>query len=201
MTIERRLGLRDDETLLSVVRRAPITLFFPVLLAILLVLAPLVFLVPLLRLGILGYILMGLSGVIGLVIGVRLLMDQRSSFLAVTDRRLILVRQHGPFDRHVTELPYSRIQRVSYRVHGLLPTIFRHGSLLIESAGNEEPLMIERVTHPARTQDLINELQNGMQGGFGEVLQSVSKLDARQLGLLKSEVDRTVRLLPPEDRS
>ena len=46
--------------------------------------------------------------------------------------------QHGPFDRHVTELPYSRIQRVSYRVKGLIATVFRHGSLIIESAGNEE---------------------------------------------------------------
>ncbi len=201
MSIERRLGLRDDETLLSVARRAPVTLLVPMLLAIGLILAPLFLLVPLLRLELIGYLLIGVLELVGVLIVLRVLLDQQSSFLAVTDKRLIFVRQHGLFDRHVTELPYSRVQRVSYRVQGFLPTLFRYGTLLVESAGNEAPLTVPRVTHPARTQDLINELMSGTHGGFGDVLQSVSRLDPRQLALLKSEVDRTLRMLPPDERA
>ncbi len=201
MNLERRLGLKDDETLLAVARRAAVTLFLPGLATAVFALAPFVFLVPLLRLATIGYVLIGLSLLVALSIASRVWWDWQGSFLAVTERRLILVHQHGVFDRHVAEMPYSRIQRVSYRVHGLFPTLFRYGTLLIESAGNEDPLTMENIPGPHRLQDLINELQSGTHGGFGDVLQSVSKLDARQLGLLKSEIDRTIRLLPPEDRA
>lgn len=200
MSLERRLGLRDDETLLSVVRRAPVTLALPLFLSSMLLLAPLFFLVPLLRFETLGPIAIGICMAVGLTVGARSLLDRQSTFLAVTDRRLILARQHGPFDRHVTELPYSRVQRVSYRVQGLFPTLLRHGVLIIESAGNEEPLTIDRVSHPERTQDLINELMSGAHGGFGEMLHAVSRLDARELAQLKAEIDRSLRELPPAER-
>jgi hypothetical protein len=200
MSLERQLGLRDEESLLSVVRRAAATMILPLCLSAILLLAPLVLLVPLLRLGWYGQAVIGISLVAGLLVGLRALLDRQASFLVVTDQRVIYVRQHGPFDRHVTELSYSRIQRVSYRVKGLIPTLFRHGSLILESAGGEEPLTIERVPDPARVQDLINQIQSGGHGGFGDMLQSVSKLDPRQLGLLKAEIDRSLRHLPPEER-
>lgn len=200
MSLERQLGLRGDETLLSVVRRAPATMILPLGLAAILLLAPVVLLVPLLRLGRYGQVVLGVSLVAAVAVGLRALLDRQASFLAVTDQRIILVRQHGPFDRHVTELPYSRIQRVSYRVKGLAATLFRHGSVVIESAGGEEPLTIDRVPHPARVQDLINQIQSGGHGGFGDVLHSISKLDARQLAMLKAEIERSSRHLPPDTR-
>ncbi len=175
-------------------------MILPLGLAVILLLAPIVMLVPLLRLGWYGQVVIGISLLAGLAVGVRALLDRQASFLAVTDHRVILVRQHGPFDRHVTELPYSRIQRVSYRVKGFIATLFRHGSVMIESAGGEEPLTIDLVPHPARVQDLINEIQSGGHGGFGDMLQSVSKLDGRQLAMLKAEIDRSARHLPPDNR-
>ncbi|MEK7546330.1 MAG: PH domain-containing protein [Patescibacteria group bacterium] len=203
MGLERRLGLKDDESLLAVVRSAPITLLAPGTLILALILAPFFFLVPLLRLELLGKILIGLSGSIGVVLGLRGLVRWRMTILAVTERRVIIVRQNGFFDRHVTELPFSRIQEVAYRVSGMGATIFRYGTLLIESAGSDEPLAMERVPHPARLQDLITELQGGegQRGGFGDVLHSVSRMGARELGLLKSEIERAERALPPEVRA
>ena len=203
MGLERRLGLKDDESLLAVVRAAPVTLILPGILIIALVLAPFFFLVPLLRLELLGKILIGLSEFLGLFFGARGFVKWRMTILAATERRVIVVRQGGFFDRHVVELPYSRIQEVAYRVSGMGATIFRYGTLLIESAGSDEPLAMERVPHPARIQDLITELQNreGGRGDFGEVLHAVSKMDARKLGLLKAELERATRALPPEERA
>lgn len=203
MGLERRLGLKDDESLLAVVRAAPITLLLPGILIAGLVLAPFFFLVPLLRLELLGKILIGLSWSLGLFFGLRGLVKWRMTILAVTERRVIVVRQNGFFDRHVTELPFSRIQEVAYRVSGMGATIFRYGTLLIESAGSDEPLAMERVPHPARLQDLITELQGreGEKGGFGDVLHSISKMDARKIGLLKAEIERAERALPPEERA
>src|SRR5687768_3542730 len=125
MGLERRLGLKDDESLLAVVRAAPVTLLLPGILIGGLILAPFFFLVPLLRLELLGKILIGLSWSLGLFLGLRGLVKWRMTILAVTERRVIVVRQNGFFDRHVTELPFSRIQEVAYRVSGMGATIFR----------------------------------------------------------------------------
>jgi PH (Pleckstrin Homology) domain-containing protein len=200
MGLERRLGLKDDESLLAVARAAPVTLLLQGLLIAALLLAPFFFLVPLLRLELLGKILIGLSEGLGFFFGLRGLIKWRMTLLAVTERRVIVVRQSGFFDRHVTEIPFSRIQEVAYRVSGMGATLFRYGTLLIESAGSDEPLAMERVPHPARIQDLITELQGreGERGGFGDVLHAVSKMDARKLALLKAELERTERSLPPD---
>lgn len=203
MSLERRLGLKDDESLLAVARAAPVTLVPPGLLFGALILAPFFFLVPLLRLELLGKILIGLSEFLGVFFAARGLVKWRMSILAVTERRVIIVRQGGFFDRHVTELPFSRIQEVAYRVNGMGATIFRYGTLIVESAGSDKPLVMERVPHPARLQDLITELQgrDGERGGFGDILHAVSRMDARKLAMLKGEIDRATRALPPEDRA
>lgn len=204
MGLERRLGLKDDESLQAVSRTAPVTLLVRALLVAALLVAPFFFLVPLLRLELLGKILMGLSWTLGLLFGARGLVRWRGTLLAVTERRVIVMRQDGFFDRHVTELPLSRIQEVAYRVSGLAPTVFGYGTLLIESSGSDEPQAMERVPSPARLQDLITGLQaegEDARVGFGDMLQAVADLDARQLGLLKSEVDRALRLLPPDRRA
>lgn len=203
MGLERRLGLKDDESLLAVVRAAAVTLILPGILIAALILAPFFFLVPLLRLELLGKILIGISWTLGFVFGLRGLIKWRLTILAVTERRVIIVRQNGFFDRHVTELPFSRIQEVSYRVVGMGATIFRYGELLIESAGSDEPLSMARVPHPARIQDLVTELQGreGGRGDFGEVLHAVSRMDARKLGLLRAEIERATRALPPDERA
>ncbi|HTK60288.1 MAG TPA: PH domain-containing protein [Candidatus Baltobacteraceae bacterium] len=203
MGLERRLGLKDDESLLAVVRSAPVTLLLPGVFLGALILCPFFFLVPLLRLELLGKILIGLSESIGLFFCARGLVKWRMTVLAVTERRVVIVRQNGFFDRHVTELPFSRIQEVAYRVSGMGATIFGYGTLLIESAGSDEPLAMERVPHPARLQDLITELQgdDGAHGEFGDILHAVSRMDARKLGLLKAELERASRALPPDERA
>lgn len=201
MSLERSLGLKDDESLLAVFRASTVTLIVPGLVIAALLIAPLFFMVPLLRLETLGYILMGLSWFLGLFFGLRGWIKWRSTLMAATERRLIIVRQNGFFDRHVTELPYSRVQEVAYRVSGLFATLFRYGSLLVESAGSEEPLEMRKVPHPARAQDLITELQTGREGGkgdFGEVLHGVSRMSEAQLLQLRSEIDRAMRSLPPK---
>lgn len=203
MKLERRLGLKDDERLLAVVRAASVTLLLPGLLVAGLLLAPFFFMMPLVRWETLGFIIMGLSAGLGAFLGLRWLVIWRGSVCAVTERRIIIVQRKGFFDRRVTELPFSKIHEVSYVVKGMLATIFRYGTVLIESAGSDEPIAVKKVSHPGRLQDLITELQGETAGGagdFGEVLQAVSRMDGRKLALLKAEIERTERFMPPESR-
>ena len=202
MSLERRLGLKDGETFQAVVRAAPVTILPLAALAALFLLAPFFFLLPLLRWQLLGRIIIGILLGLGVLIAARLLVKWRLSLLALTGRRLIVVRQKGFFERDVTELPLAKMHEVSYRVKGLWPTLCRYGTIVIESAGSERPIEMACVGRPGQLKDLIIDLRDGTTGGageFGEMLQAVSRLDGRHLRLLKAEVDRTLRLLPPDD--
>ena len=160
------------------------------------------FLIPLLRLQTLGYVIIGISMFLGAFFGLRGCVKWRDSLLAVTERRLIITRRNGFFERHVTEIPYAKVHEISYRVRGLFATLFRYGTLLIESAGSDAPLEMRRLRRPESLQEMIAELQERSGRGrsdFGEMLQAVSGLETRQLMLLKAEVDRTLRLRPDEE--
>jgi membrane protein YdbS with pleckstrin-like domain len=202
MSLERRLGLKDGETFQAVVRAAPVTVLPLALVALALIFAPFFFLLPLLRWELLGRIIIGILLFVGLLVAGRLLVKWRMSLLALTDRRLIVIRQAGFFERDVTELPFSKMHEVSYRVKGFWPTLCRYGTIVIESAGSDRPIEMACVSDPNALKDLIIDLRDGAVGGpgeFGSMLQAVSRLDGRKLRLLKSEIERTMRLLPQEE--
>lgn len=196
MTLEARFNIKEGERLESVARASVVTLLPVILIEAILIATPFFFLRPLLRWQTLGYILIGILLFFGLFFALRTFAKWRGSFLAVTGRRLIVVRRDGIFAREVVELPFDKVQEISFRVRGLGPSLFGYGSLLIQSAGSDEPIVMSRVRRPQDLHRLIIELQEQRSGGpgdFGHILQSVSRLDDRKLQLLKAEVERTLK--------
>lgn len=199
MSLRDRFGLKDDERLLAVVRAAPITILAPGLLALALLAAPFFLLMPLLKWETLGIIILSTLFALGLFFGIRLAVRWRCTVFIVTERRLIVIRQNGYFDRHATELPFAKVHDVSYRVKGVFPTVFRYGTVIIESAGSDEPLEFERVARPAVLQGLLVELQERSEkgrGDFGEMLQAVADMETRELLLLQEEIKRSLKRRP-----
>ncbi len=196
MSVERRIGLKDDEKLLMVARAAPVTIALPAIFVAILILSPFFFLTPLLRWQTLGEIIIGVLLFLGAFLVLRGFFKWWFTMLAVTDRRLVVILQKGLFERLVTELPFAKVHDVSYRVKGFFATVFRYGSLLIESSGGGAPIEMRRVRRPEALQSLIAELQEHSgrgAGDFGEMLQAVSRMSPRNLGLLRSEIDRSLR--------
>lgn len=83
--------------------------------------------------------------------------------LAITNRRIIDIDQRGWFERNVAEAPIEKIQDVRYTIRGLWPTIFRFGTIVIQTAGSETNLELEAVQHPVELQQLILDLQRHVQ--------------------------------------
>jgi uncharacterized membrane protein YdbT with pleckstrin-like domain len=74
----------------------------------------------------------------------------------VTDHRVVDTEQHGLFNHTVTELTLSKIQDVSVRIKGGLPTFLDYGDLEIETAGAERRLVVfKQIPHPTKIKDLI----------------------------------------------
>ena len=76
----------------------------------------------------------------------------------VTTKRVIDSVQNGFFNRKVAELHLEKIQDVSYRITGLLPTFFNYGVVEIQTAAKDQKFLFEDVPDPQRIKDIIMEL-------------------------------------------
>ena len=56
----------------------------------------------------------------------------------ITEERIIATEQKGLFNREVSELRLSRIQDVSCVVKGFFPTIFKYGSIHVQTASESD---------------------------------------------------------------
>ncbi|TSC91355.1 MAG: hypothetical protein CEN90_484 [Parcubacteria group bacterium Licking1014_17] len=78
----------------------------------------------------------------------------------VTDHRVIDSEQIKFFDRTVAELNLSKIQDISLKVEGLIPTFLKFGDLEIQTAGAEEKFFFRQIPNPGEVKDVIFHASN-----------------------------------------
>lgn len=78
----------------------------------------------------------------------------------VTDHRIIDNQQFGFFNRVFSEMGLGKIQDVSVRVEGLLPTTLDFGDLEVQTAAAEAKFKFEQIPEPQKTKDLIMQAHN-----------------------------------------
>lgn len=79
----------------------------------------------------------------------------------VTEDEIIDINQEGIFDRSITEVSLLRVQDVSARIKGFLPTIFAYGDVVAESAGeNTRTYIIDSIPNPVEVANKILALHN-----------------------------------------
>lgn len=78
----------------------------------------------------------------------------------VTDHRILEIHQLGLFKRDVSELRLSKIEDVSVKVKGILPTFFNYGEVMIQTAGAIPEFKFEQVSRPQQVKDEILRLHD-----------------------------------------
>lgn len=78
----------------------------------------------------------------------------------ITNDRIVDINQISLFGRTVAEVELYQIQDVEAEVHGFFPTIFRYGTLTLQTAGAIPKFIIEDVPHPYELQKLLLDLSN-----------------------------------------
>lgn len=91
--------------------------------------------------------------VIGYVVGVRK-KHQLSRFI-ITSYRLIDIDRSEFFHSQVCEIPYDHIQSVRTSMSGFWGTIFRYGTLIISTAGEESQFESHHLAHLREVQSII----------------------------------------------
>jgi hypothetical protein len=158
---EQRLleNVKEGEEVLALVRRTPLVVIGPTILVAILIIAPFFFLYPLLKFGPIGVLLVVFSVLVGIFLGLRTMWVHQLNAFILTATRIVDVDQRGFFHRVVSETTFDKVQDVSYVIKGIAATVFRYGSVLVQTAGSAANLELNGVRNPQRVQDLILKLQ------------------------------------------
>ena len=78
----------------------------------------------------------------------------------VTNTRIIDSRQDGFFNRRISELHLSRVQDISVHTRGLMETMFRFGSVEVQTASEERQFIFTQLPNPEHVKDVIMDLAN-----------------------------------------
>ena len=175
---EQRLleNVKEEEEVLALVRRTPLVAIGPILLVTILIIAPFFFLYPLLKMGAFGVAVIIASVLVGIFLGFRTLWVHQLNAFILTATRIVDVDQRGFFHRVVSETTFDKVQDVSYVIKGVAATLFRYGSVVIQTAGNAANLELMGARHPQRVQELILKLQREATSGKPEDQLSADEL-------------------------
>lgn len=114
----------------------------------------------------------------------------------VTDNEIIDISQEGIFDRRISTVTLLRIQDVSARIRGFLPTFFGYGDVVAESAGeNTRTYIIDRIPRPVEVANKILSLHNEIierEGRQGEVVTAEGDLRSATLNWPKRDETNSV---------
>jgi uncharacterized membrane protein YdbT with pleckstrin-like domain len=80
------------------------------------------------------------------------------SLQIITDMRMVDVDQSGLFRRKVTEIQIENVEEVTSSSHGILPTIFNFGNVLVQTSSAINEFSFENVAHPEQVKKLVLDL-------------------------------------------
>ncbi len=101
----------------------------------------------------------GVTLILAAMIGFRGWYIWSMNILAITNQRVIDINQHGLFRRTVAETTYDKIQDVRYTIHGLWQTMFKFGSIIIQTAGSATTLELNNIATPFEVQQQLMNIQ------------------------------------------
>ena len=74
----------------------------------------------------------------------------------VTTKRIIDIDYHRLFDRNISIIRLERVQDITTHVDGVMGTLFRYGSVVVQSAGSEKEFVIDQIANPEALRDAIS---------------------------------------------
>ena len=78
----------------------------------------------------------------------------------VTNKRIIDIDYLRLFDRNIAMLRFERVQDVTTHVQGVIATLLRYGSVVVQTAGSDKEFVIDQIANPELLRDIISEQLN-----------------------------------------
>ena len=151
-------NIDPDEQVLLITRRYFLTLLWEVAVAFFLIVMPFFLMFPLFSYGRLGLSFFIYSIAVGFLVFIKITVMWHFNTLTITTKRVIKTKQKGFFDRTVFDMPISRINDVSRRIHGFWGTLFHFGTLHIVAGNGQTILDFEHMRNPGHASRILSEL-------------------------------------------
>jgi hypothetical protein len=165
LSVRDLIQLQEGERVVAVVRRHASSVIPGFAMAGLLIAVPFFFLFPLVRLGFIGAVIISLSLAAGLFFALKTLLMWDTNALVSTDRRVVIVRQKGPWDRQVTEWPLYGLS-ITVERKGMFDSLFRTGTLSMLGSGASTPVFVSGVAKPDEIAAMLQKARDGRNPGF-----------------------------------
>ncbi|MBU1895933.1 PH domain-containing protein [Patescibacteria group bacterium] len=104
-----------------------------------------------------GQILFFIPLGVGIIILIRTAFLWKRNLFVITTHRLVDMDQSGFFETTISEVPYDQIEDVSGKVKGFWGTIFRFGTLSIQTGSGKVQIIVDKIKQPHHLQQDINE--------------------------------------------
>ena len=81
----------------------------------------------------------------------------------ITNKRLIAVNYKSLVHKQVLETPFERIHNISYETKGFWRSLLQVGSVIVQIASLQRPLVLKNLKHPDQFKDTLwnRHMQNG----------------------------------------
>lgn len=159
------LALQEGERVTRVLRRSVWTTVPGLSLAGLCIALPFFFLFPLTRMGFVGAVLICVGLALGIYLALKYVLLWDANVLVLTDRRFVVVRQGGLWNRHVIEAPLSGSQAAIPK-RSLLGRLFRIGDVVISGEGLSGPVTVSSLPTPDAVVRMLHGLRDAQNAGF-----------------------------------
>jgi len=151
--------VKDDEQIVLIVRKYFFVFSGQLTFSIIIIIASFFLLYPLFNWGPWGVGIFFILLFIGLLIALRVVIIYSFNAFIITEQRIIDIDQRGLFDRIVSETTYNKIQDVSFRRKGIMQTVLKYGSVVIQTAGQQANIELYGVKNPEKIHQMIIEIQ------------------------------------------
>jgi len=121
--------------------------------------AAFLFLFRLMAQGLIGMVILGSTMGISLILVTGALKKRNSDVIIITNQRIVDIEKKGVFNKEISELKFDQIDDVTVRQKGMIPTLFRFGTLVIIGANGQMHLELQHVRNPMEVQDIILDLR------------------------------------------
>lgn len=87
----------------------------------------------------------------------------------LTNERLVDIEQLGLFSRRESALDLEKVQDITIETDGILNTIIKSGSVIVQTAGTERDFVIKNMMHPELVKDLVTKAYQAKQDAIKTV--------------------------------
>lgn len=83
----------------------------------------------------------------------------------ITTKKIVDVDFHGILYKNISEAPLKNIEDVTSNISGALEVIFNYGSVYIQTSAEKREFEFENIPNPAKVRDIISDLVTKVRGG------------------------------------